>query len=411
MTAEKWIPTLSRISYAITSNEPVYKDLKAKFWENAKASLYSITSDLLIRSTIARQKVVVFESTVREALMLLDTSLAPYTIDKKELERRFIEELRYEGPFRKGEILKKGLSKDWKTTMYIFIHSMSHKRGGYDALGLKWGGVMVKVCNHETCNVSRHIFDYMCSNVTQNKWLLYPRFVQKILNHLLKKLPPKGIPMTFSKLDSRFYTDLLRNHHSFSGKETPLFKKMHEKEVIPEIKSSSEESYNTMKRRIEGTSIPKKKIAIAPSHGEGLMRSARLAYQREQQRILQDKSITPLLTDEVIEVDFIARMTLAALRHPPPMQIEGTSRTNHSPTKNQALPPTQKSKQSISTTKKHVVVSRKDAPPPSHPQNNLTELDNLKSEIRALRKSHEKQGNDILGMKIRWNKQNRWNEI
>ncbi|KAI3827595.1 hypothetical protein L1987_01673 [Smallanthus sonchifolius] len=101
-------------------------------------------------------------------------------------------------------------------------------------------------------------------------------------------------------------------------------------------------------------------------------------------------------------------ITLASLGHPPPMQLEGTSRTHQSPTKNQAIPPPSKSKQSISATKKLAVVLRKDAPPPPKKP---TELDNLKSEIQALRKSHEKQRKEILGMKIHWNKQIRWNKV
>ncbi|KAI3819667.1 hypothetical protein L1987_13513 [Smallanthus sonchifolius] len=112
----RWI-LRSKIAYAITWNEAVYRDLIEEFWINAEYKVHSVTKKPHVSSFVRGKEVLIYEVTVRNTLQLDDDRRDPRDINEEEARNKFVQELGYEGPFRKNEIQKRFLSRDWKIIM------------------------------------------------------------------------------------------------------------------------------------------------------------------------------------------------------------------------------------------------------------------------------------------------------
>lgn len=66
---------------------------------------------------------------------------------------------------------------------------LSEQKGGFDKLKTKWAGVMACLTNKVKFNFYRWFFKFLQSNVLlENTWMMYPRFVQPILDDLLPNI-------------------------------------------------------------------------------------------------------------------------------------------------------------------------------------------------------------------------------
>ncbi|KAK1428222.1 hypothetical protein QVD17_17051 [Tagetes erecta] len=104
----------------------------------------------------------------------------------------------YEGPMpgeKKMEFVKSYLIQEWRYIAHVFIMCLDHRKGGTDGLNLDWARAMVLFCRGQKANLAKLIFNYMLENIHASKgakWLMYPRFIQMVLNDKLPGLPVIG---------------------------------------------------------------------------------------------------------------------------------------------------------------------------------------------------------------------------
>ncbi|KAI3810569.1 hypothetical protein L1987_20188 [Smallanthus sonchifolius] len=256
--------------------------------------------------------------------------------------------------------------------MYVFIHSLSHRKGGYDALSVYWGAIVLKICGEENFNLSYHIFTQIIKRAKDNKWLLYPRFIQMILNYLFNDLPPHGRPMTIAKKNDYPQSKLLLSpskKRRQRKRKKSFFEKKKKNEKEQEPQSDDEEIVR--KRKAKGKGIDpdagKKKKQKSGSDGEAFMKAARDSYVRHQLRSPSRLKTPPPhgITEEDIESYRLARAALKSEGLPPSRQIQGTSGTRHSPPpQTHPIPPTGTPKTLKSMAKKKSKPDGKPVPPP-----------------------------------------------
>ncbi|MFS7945776.1 hypothetical protein Hanom_Chr06g00528151 [Helianthus anomalus] len=118
----------------------------------------------------------------------------------------------YMGDFsQKKEIKRNGLTRDWRFIVHVIAMSIAHCKGGYGGLNLEWSGEILNLCPNQKFNFSGLIFNYMLENTRGNTWVMYPRFIQMLINDQYSKLPHDGGLYTFHVPTSRQYTEIKMN--------------------------------------------------------------------------------------------------------------------------------------------------------------------------------------------------------
>ena len=96
-----------------------------------------------------------------------------------------------------GDITKKLYSKSylygqWCYLSHVLLVSFAPKKAGFDQMGAKLQSAMLSLVYNKSNCLSRFFFAEMAKQMealTRERFLLYPRFVMMILNHLLPDLP------------------------------------------------------------------------------------------------------------------------------------------------------------------------------------------------------------------------------
>ncbi|KAJ0561125.1 hypothetical protein HanHA300_Chr06g0219341 [Helianthus annuus] len=83
---------------------------------------------------------------------------------------------------------KQNLSQPYKFLVHSVIHTMGHRKGGYDvAIDYIMCMVTALILNRPY-NFSQVIFEHMKANITGDKFLQCPRFIQMLLDDKIKNL-------------------------------------------------------------------------------------------------------------------------------------------------------------------------------------------------------------------------------
>ncbi|KAJ0682885.1 hypothetical protein HanPI659440_Chr16g0652311 [Helianthus annuus] len=87
------------------------------------------------------------------------------------------------------QINKEDLPLRYKFLLHILIQCISNRRVGYDMAGNNLVGLMVALVLNKPFSISKYIFANMKENMTRtgsrttrNKFWMYPRFLQMIIN-------------------------------------------------------------------------------------------------------------------------------------------------------------------------------------------------------------------------------------
>lgn len=85
-----------------------------------------------------------------------------------------------------SDFRKPFLSRVWRYLAHIVIVCLSPRKGGYDAASHTTVSLMLALVYNKPYNFSGYIFGNLVENVRagKDKWLLYPRFLQLILNDM-----------------------------------------------------------------------------------------------------------------------------------------------------------------------------------------------------------------------------------
>ncbi|KAJ0475294.1 hypothetical protein HanRHA438_Chr13g0577211 [Helianthus annuus] len=188
----KWIRE-SRINYTITFSTPVYKSLIKAFWDSA--SVVQIDGKDIIRGRVNDLYVVITSEILNEVLQLQDSPDAPYSIPIM-CSRGCLLRMKCKGDIFVKQINKGDLPLRYKFLLHILVQCLSNRRSGYDMAGDDLVGFMVALVLNKPFSISKYIFSNMKENMTRtgsrttgNKFWMYPRFLQMVMNVQHPDLP------------------------------------------------------------------------------------------------------------------------------------------------------------------------------------------------------------------------------
>ncbi|KAJ0958118.1 hypothetical protein HanPSC8_Chr01g0035431 [Helianthus annuus] len=179
-----------RIVHALRENPFVYESLIRDFWKTANVEI--IEGKGAIVAEIQETKVIVTEQMIREVLRFNDQETDPIELPAGTVEA-ILPRLSYEGKF--PPLVKKFVHPYWRLLLHMFLLCMTENRGGIDQLNITQSAALMFVITNEPFNYSRYILEAMKRNaigLRKDKFLMYPRFVQMILNGRYPELKRSG---------------------------------------------------------------------------------------------------------------------------------------------------------------------------------------------------------------------------
>ncbi|KAJ0948958.1 hypothetical protein HanRHA438_Chr01g0033481 [Helianthus annuus] len=179
-----------RIVHALRDNPVVYESLIRDFWKTAKVEI--VEGKGAMTAEIDGTKIIVTEQVIREALQFNDQETDPIELAAGAIEA-ILPRLSYEGRF--PPLVKKFVHPYWRLLLHMFLLCMTENRGGIDQLNTTQTAAVICVITNEPFNYSRYVLEAMKRNaigLRKDKFLMYPRFVQMILNARYPELRRSG---------------------------------------------------------------------------------------------------------------------------------------------------------------------------------------------------------------------------
>ncbi|KAI3808057.1 hypothetical protein L1987_23998 [Smallanthus sonchifolius] len=112
------------------------------------------------------------------------------------------------GNFKKDLVIKTMLSGEWKCITHIIIVCLLNMKGGFDQMNQQWAGAMKCLVMNEPFNYSYLIYNYMLGNIQGDTFLMYPCFIQMIVNAKLKNLPTTGCQLKLTHMGKTIVVDM-----------------------------------------------------------------------------------------------------------------------------------------------------------------------------------------------------------
>ncbi|GJR37480.1 hypothetical protein Tco_1213164 [Tanacetum coccineum] len=169
----------SKLRYALTHNPPIYDSLVKQFWQTATARTLADGTQQL-NATIDSIEYTITEESVRRQLQLADAS--GITMLQNEEIFEGLQNIGYVTD-RTFTFWKSQFTPQWRFLIHHILHCISSKSGGWDQFGSNIATALICLSTGRDFNFSKLIFDGMISNLkSKSKFLMYPRFLQMILN-------------------------------------------------------------------------------------------------------------------------------------------------------------------------------------------------------------------------------------
>ncbi|KAJ0667674.1 hypothetical protein HanPI659440_Chr17g0680401 [Helianthus annuus] len=182
---KQWIRE-SRISKADTFSTPVYKSLVKAFWDSA--SVVQVDGTEVIQGQVNDVNVNVSPEILNTVLELQDDQNAPSSIPIM-CTRGCLLRMKCIGDIFSNQINKGDLPMRYKFLLHVLIQCLSNRRAGYDMAVNDLVGLMVALVLKKPFSISKYILANMKENMTRtgsrtsgNKFWMYPRFLQMIMN-------------------------------------------------------------------------------------------------------------------------------------------------------------------------------------------------------------------------------------
>ncbi|GJT77257.1 hypothetical protein Tco_1043982 [Tanacetum coccineum] len=220
--------TSSHIYYALTENPIIFVSLIEQFWETA---VLSTTEEGLqaISATIDGHEKLITEDSLRRHLKL-DDAEGISSLSNEEI----FEHLAHMGYVTNSESLtffKGHFSPQWKFFIHTILHCLSSKKTAWDQFSSNIATTLICLATSRRFNFSKFIFEAMVKNLdSPHKFLLYPRFIQLLLNKQQRLLLPHTRTYPTPTLTSKLFSNMRRASKGYSGVVTPLFEKGEEPE-------------------------------------------------------------------------------------------------------------------------------------------------------------------------------------
>ncbi|GKA71437.1 putative ribonuclease H-like domain-containing protein, partial [Tanacetum coccineum] len=169
----------SNLRYALTANPTIYDSLVKQFWQSAIARTKEDGS-LEISATIDTIRYTISEASIRDSLQLDDATGITMLPNDDLFEGMGQIGYPTDGTFT---FWKSFFTPQWRYLVHHLLHCISSKSGGWDQFGSNIATALICLSTGRAYNFSKLIFDGMVANLkSKKKFLMYPRFLQMILN-------------------------------------------------------------------------------------------------------------------------------------------------------------------------------------------------------------------------------------
>nr|GEZ48825.1 hypothetical protein [Tanacetum cinerariifolium] len=305
------------IQYALMVNPTIYVSCIKQFWTTV--SIKKTNDVVRLQALIDRKKVIIKDDTIRQALKLDDAD----GVDCISNEEIFAELARmgYEKPSTKLTFYKAFFSAQWKFLIHTILQCMSAKRTTWNEFSSSMASAVICLATGRNFNFSKYIFDSMIRNVdSSSKFLMYPRFLQLMINAKVDDLSAHNTKYTSPALTQKVFANMGRIGKRFSKVDTPLFDGMLVQQVQDVVDATEEEDDdNKIAQAIEITKLKQRvkrleKKRQFKSSGLKRLRKGRLAESQAKvyhldlehaKKVLSMQDIDeaePTEVEEVIEV-------------------------------------------------------------------------------------------------------------
>ncbi|GKD11411.1 hypothetical protein Tco_1191096 [Tanacetum coccineum] len=214
----------SHISYALTESPILYRSLIDQFWQTA---ILSTTEEgaQAITATVDDREIIISEASLRRHLKLKDSECIPSLPNEEIFEQ--LTNMGYEITSDSLTFFKGHFSPQWKFFIHTILHCMSSKKTAWDQFSSNIATAIICLATNRVFNFSNFIFEGMVKNLNStHKFLMYPRFIQIILNKYQGLLLPHIRTYPTPTLTNKLFNNMKRPTKGYSGVETPLFASM-----------------------------------------------------------------------------------------------------------------------------------------------------------------------------------------
>nr|GEV40541.1 hypothetical protein [Tanacetum cinerariifolium] len=185
---------LELLLYALMVNPTIYVSCIKQFW--ATTSIKRANDVVKLQALTDRKNVVVTEDVIHQDLRLDDAN----------------------GAF---------FSAQWKLLIHTLVQCVNAKRIAWNEFSCSMASAVICLATGRKFNFSKYIFDSMVRNVdSPTKFLMYPRFLQVLINNQVDDLSSHTTKYTSPALTQKVFANMHRVGKGFSGVETPLFASM-----------------------------------------------------------------------------------------------------------------------------------------------------------------------------------------
>ncbi|GJX65112.1 hypothetical protein Tco_0299455 [Tanacetum coccineum] len=183
----------SHIKFAITENPTIYTSLIQQFWQTASTSTLE-DGEVEITATIDGQLKTITEASLRRHLKLEDVD---------------------------------GISSLPNSKIFEQLALMGPKKTAWEQFSSNIATAIICLATNRTFNFSKMIFEGMVKNLdSRSKFLMYPRFIQILLNKHQRLLLPHKRTYVAQTLTQKLFSNRRRVSKGYTGVNIPLFSSM-----------------------------------------------------------------------------------------------------------------------------------------------------------------------------------------
>ncbi|KAJ0561114.1 hypothetical protein HanHA300_Chr06g0219171 [Helianthus annuus] len=85
--------------------------------------------------------------------------------------------------------IKSRFCRPYKFMVHCVVHALSHRKGAYDETSDYIMNIITCLVLSRTYNISQVIFNHMVDNLKGEKYIMYPMFIQMLLDDQVPYLP------------------------------------------------------------------------------------------------------------------------------------------------------------------------------------------------------------------------------
>ncbi|GJX91884.1 hypothetical protein Tco_0345210 [Tanacetum coccineum] len=214
----------SHIKFALTENPTIYTSLIQQFCQTASTSTLE-DEEVEITATIDGQLKTITEASLRRHLKLEDAdgiSSLPNTEIFEQLALMGYASDSGKLAFQKGHV-----SPQWRFLIHTILHCLSPKKTAWEQFSSNIATAIICLATNRTFNFSKMIFEGMVKNLdSRSKFLMYPRFIQILLNKHQRLLLPHKRTYVAPTLTQKLFSNMRRVSKGYTGvgKTSTIFK-------------------------------------------------------------------------------------------------------------------------------------------------------------------------------------------